>query len=253
MFQMLNFKRKNCKTVKIKKMYNFYNIKNKKVQNRIHLKTDKNIVIFLLLCFLLCLPVISSAAIVKPTSQFYVNDYANILSSSTEQYIVNTSVELEQKTGAQIVVVTIPSLEGISIEEYANKLFNDWEIGDKEKDNGLLLICSSGDRLFRIEVGYGLEGTLPDGKTGRIQDQYIIPYLKQDNFDEGIKNGYSACLEEIAKEYNVTISGKQTAVKQKTNRSSFSSLATIIILIIFSIILRRFGGPFIFFRRSRWI
>lgn len=94
-----------------------------------------------------------------------------------------------KKPGAQIVVVTVKSLEGQSIEEYATELFRKFGIGDSQKNNGVLLLCSTGDRLFRIEVGYGLEGTLTDGKTGRIQDQYIIPYLKNNNYNDGIKNG----------------------------------------------------------------
>ena len=79
---------------------------------------------------------------------------------------------LEKQTGAQIVVVTVQNLEGQSLEEYATELFRNYGIGDKEKNNGVLLLCAYEERQFRIEVGYGLEGTLTDGKTGRIQDEY---------------------------------------------------------------------------------
>ncbi len=146
-------------------------------------------------------------AVVDPTPDFYVNDYANVLTKETKEYIMNTNVELESKTKAQIVVVTVKTLDGKSIEEYATELFRKFGIGDKTKNNGVLLLCSTGDRRFRIEVGYGLEGALPDGKTGRIRDNYITPYLKNDNYDEGIKNGYNAILEEVCKEYNVEITG----------------------------------------------
>ena len=133
-------------------------------------------------------------AVVSPKTNFYVNDYADVLSEETENYILNSNIDLQSKTKAQIVVVTVKTLDGKTIEEYATELFREFGIGDKEKNNGVLLLCSTGDRMFRIEVGYGLEGALPDGKTGRIQDQYIIPYLKNDNYDEGIKNGFSAIL-----------------------------------------------------------
>ena len=129
-------------------------------------------------------------AVVSPKTNFYVNDYADVLSEETENYILNSNIDLQSKTKAQIVVVTVKTLDGKTIEEYATELFREFGIGDKEKNNGVLLLCSTGDRMFRIEVGYGLEGALPDGKTGRIQDQYIIPYLKNDNYDEGIKNGF---------------------------------------------------------------
>ena len=115
---------------------------------------------------------------------------------------MNNSVALAKKTSAQIVVVTIPSLEKKSIEEYANELFNKFGIGDKNKNNGLLILVALKEREARIEVGYGLEGLLPDGKCGRYQDEYMIPYYKNNNFDEGTVNCYKAFFAEIAKEYN---------------------------------------------------
>ena len=141
----------------------------------------KNCLILLLLYF--CLP-LTVFAIVDPTSDFYVNDYANILSEETENYIIEKSAKLNDIDGTQIVVVTVKNLEGSSLEDYSLKLFRNFGIGSKEKNNGLLLLLALEERQFRVEVGYGLEGILPDGKTGRFQDQYIIPYLKEDNFEE---------------------------------------------------------------------
>lgn len=165
----------------------------------------KNLIIFatIFIClYLFANPVI---AVVKPTDDFYVNDYANLLNNETKEYIMKSNISLNEKTGAQIVVVTVESLEGNSIEEYSTELFRKFGIGDKEKNNGLLLLLALQERKFRVEVGYGLEGILPDAKTGRIQDQYIIPYLKNDNWNEGIKNGFSAFLQIIADEYGVDI------------------------------------------------
>lgn len=180
-------------------------------------KKLKRISCFLII-FLILLPAKSSifakTETVKPTSNFYVNDYAGVLTEETKNYIIKTNAELQQKTGAQIVVVTIKSLENTSIEEYATTLFRNFGIGDAQKNNGVLLLCSTGDRKFRIEVGYGLEGTLTDGKTGRIQDTYIIPYLKNNNYNDGIKNGFNAILNEVTNEYQITISGKENAVKE---------------------------------------
>lgn len=148
---------------------------------------------------------VDATKLVTPTSKFYVNDYANLLTEDTKQYIIQTNQKLEEKTGAQIVVVTVQNLEGMTIEQYANELFRKFGIGDKDKNNGLLLLCSYQDRKFRVEVGYGLEGILNDGKTGRMQDEYIIPYLKKNQFNEGIRNGYTAFLNEVCKEYQVQI------------------------------------------------
>ena len=143
-------------------------------------------------------------ALVSPTEEFYVNDYANILSTETENYIVSKSQNLEKQTGAQIVVVTVENLEGEDLESYATALFREFGIGDEEEDNGLLLLLALEERESRVEVGYGLEGILPDGKTGRFQDQYMIPYFKDDNFDEGMLNGYKAFYQELANYYQIT-------------------------------------------------
>lgn len=152
---------------------------------------------------------IKTFAMVKPTSNFYVNDYAHLLDSSTKNYIISTNQDLCRKTGAQIVVVTVPNLEGNSLEEYATKLFRNFGIGDKTKNNGVLLLLALEERQIRVEVGYGLEGCLNDAKTGRIQDEYIIPYLKNNNWNEGIRNGFNAILEEVSNEYGVSIEGAE--------------------------------------------
>lgn len=161
----------------------------------------KSIIVFILLMLIST----KVMAMVSPTSDFYVNDYANLLNTETKEYIISTNKSLYSQTGAQIVVVTVPSLAGDSLEDYATTLFRNFGIGDKNKNNGVLLLLALEERKFRVEVGYGLEGVLPDGKTGRIQDEYIIPYLKQDNWNEGIKNGYNAILEVVANEYNVEV------------------------------------------------
>ena len=159
-----------------------------------------------LILILLSITFISNVkAIVKPTNDFYINDYANILSNETEEYILNRSVALNNVDGTQIVVVTVQNLEGMSLESYANELFRNFGIGDKQKNNGLLLLLALEERQFRVEVGYGFEGILPDGKTGRFQDEYIIPYLKNNNWDEGIKNGYDAFYKEIVTLNNLNV------------------------------------------------
>ena len=180
------------------------------------IKRNVKIILVIAIC-LLCIGSTYSKAVVSPTSQFYVNDYANLLSDDTKQYIINMNRELESKTGAQIVVVTVPSLEGQSLEDYANILFREFGIGDKQKKNGLLLLLALNERKFRVEVGYGLEGVLPDAKTGRMQDEYIIPYLKDDNWNDGIRNGFNAFLEEVAKEYNVEINGEKPINAESEN------------------------------------
>ena len=159
----------------------------------------------------LCIGILFSNVygVVRPTASFYVNDYAGLLDTNTEQYIINVNTSLESQTGAQVVVVTVPSLDGEALEEYATTLFREFGIGDKTKNNGVLLLLALEERMFRVEVGYGLEGALNDAKTGRIQDNYIIPYLKEDKWDEGIKNGFDAIIQEVCKEYNITVTSDE--------------------------------------------
>ncbi len=184
---------------------------------------------------------IKSLAVVKPTANFYVNDYANLLSPETENYIMNTNISLNNQTGAQVVVVTVPNLEGNSLEEYATQLFREFGIGDKNKNNGVLLLLALEERQFRVEVGYGLEGCLTDGKTGRIQDEYIIPYLKQNDWDNGIKNGFSAIVQEIANEYDIDINGLQTSTTV-FNKNEIAELQQTLSTTIY---LSAFGGMII--------
>ena len=142
------------------------------------------------------------------------------------------------KHGAQIVIVTIPSLEGESLEEYATETFRKFGIGDKNKNNGLLILIALQERKSRIEVGYGLEGVLPDAKTGRIQNQYMLPYLSQNKWDEGIKNGFNEFVSIISKNYDVEIEQEKAEKVEKSPISdpllvfSFSALAGYIMVII---------------------
>ena len=153
---------------------------------KFHLNRIKYLILILL--FTLVIPSVS--AIIKPTSNFYVNDYANILSEETEQYIMNRSVALNNVDGTQIVVVTVKNLEGMSLESYSLEVARSFGIGSKEKNNGLLILLALEERELRTEVGTGLEGIIPDGKSGRIQDEYMIPYLKNNNTTYCINTAY---------------------------------------------------------------
>ena len=139
------------------------------------------------------------------SSGIYVQDYAGVISAPVRSYLQDLGRQLDQKTTAQLAVVTVKSLNGAPLEEYSLKLLRDWGIGNKEKNNGVLLLISTGDRKSRIEVGYGLEGALTDSLTGQIQDQYMIPYFRKGIYEEGIARGYEALALRIAKEYNVQL------------------------------------------------
>ena len=143
----------------------------------------------------------------KPSasSGIYVQDYAGVISAPVRSYLLDLGRQLDQRTTAQLVVVTVKSLKGAPLEEYSLQVLRQWGIGNREKNNGVLMLVSTGDRKSRIEVGYGLEGRLTDSFTGQIQDQYMIPYFRKGAYEEGIAKGYEALARSIAKEYNVQL------------------------------------------------
>ena len=124
----------------------------------------------------------------------WVTDMPGALRADTIARLNSTIGEFERTNGAEMAVVVIRSLDGLSIEEAAVKLFELWKIGKASKDNGLLLLWSTDDRRIRVEVGYGLEGVLPDGKVGAILDAYVIPKFKSGQFDEGLLAGVDTLL-----------------------------------------------------------
>ena len=119
----------------------------------------------------------------------HVNDFAGVLTEDDRSYLEGFLRTLERDTSAEVVVVTVTSLDGLNIEEFAVRLFADWGIGNPAKDNGVLLLVAPAERRVRIEVGYGLEGSLPDGLAGEIIRTAIVPEFQQGNLRRGIGRG----------------------------------------------------------------
>ncbi len=119
--------------------------------------------------------------------QGYVSDFAHVLSAQEVQKLNAALSQFEASTSNQIAVVTVPNLGGDYIENYAVKLFAEWGIGTKNKDNGVLLLLAIEERDIRIEVGYGLEGALPDSVAQRIINNDLTPSLKKGAFDQGVE------------------------------------------------------------------
>jgi len=149
--------------------------------------------LFLLIFFVWCLP-FTAHGLDVPRLQGYVNDYAGMISPSAKSKIEERLRAFEQSDSTQIVVLTIPSLEGENLEEFGIKAAEAWKIGQKGKDNGAILIVSKQDRKIRIEVGYGLEGRLTDLAAGRIIDLVIKPRFQQGDIDGGFIAGVSSMI-----------------------------------------------------------
>ncbi len=168
-----------------------------------------------------------------PRPRGFVNDYALVLSDGAARQLERRLATLEQETTAEVAVVTVESLDGYSIEDYAAGLFEAWGIGKKDKDNGVIFILATETHDLRIEVGYGLEPIITDGRAGRILDNEVIPYLREGDFDSGIEAGV------LAIEAYIRDGTPPSIVEENPVQSVFSGfslpLYVIIILGVFSV------------------
>ncbi len=152
------------------------------------------------LCAMLFL-VLSLAALAvnvpKPTSDFYVNDFAGVLSQSTKDAIIAKNEQLEQQTGAQIVVTVVDNAGGLSMEELAYQMFNQWEIGDADENNGVLLLLSIEDDDYHCLQGKGLERLLPTTTLSRILQEDLEPDFAARDYDAGVYKTFLSLYDEV--------------------------------------------------------
>jgi uncharacterized protein len=142
-----------------------------------------------------------ATALTVPAYKGYVNDYAKMLSPATESRLERALQSFELTDSTQIAVLTIDSLEGDSLEDFSIRTVDQWQIGQKGKDNGVLFLIVKKDRKMRIEVGKGLEGVLTDLMSGRIIDQVVAPLFKEGKFDTGIESGLAAIIQTTRGEF----------------------------------------------------
>ena len=143
-------------------------------------------------------------ALEVPPLEGRVNDYAHMLSPQTRAQLDSYLADLERTDGTQIVVLTVPSLQGDSMEDFSIHVAEKWGIGQKKNDNGAILLIAKNDRKIRIEVGYGLEGRLTDLMSGRIIRNVIAPQFKMGRFDQGVVDGVAAMVATVKGEYKAT-------------------------------------------------
>lgn len=140
-----------------------------------------------------------------PARQGHVTDLVGVLDAASKEQLVTLTRNLQARTTAQLDVVVIPTTGDEAIQPYSVRLFHEWGIGSKDKDNGVLFLVAINDRKLWMTTGYGLEGILPDGNLGRIRDTYIRPKFRANDYAGGIVDGTRALVSEIAKEYRLTL------------------------------------------------
>ncbi len=169
--------------------------------------TSRLIRIDLLLPIILLFASTTFAKADLPMPKHYVEDYANVINSNHEHSLNGILQELEQKTGAQYIVLTVQTTGRIPIEQYSIDLAQNWKLGRKGKDDGMLFVIAVADRKYRFEVGYGLEGFITDQYCGRIGRDVLRPYLKKGDYSTGIYEANLHVVKKIATQNSVALTG----------------------------------------------
>ncbi len=182
------------------------------------------------LLFLLFVP--SAHALNVPDKpQAYVNDYAGLLSGSARAQLEQTLAAFEKETSNQLVVAVFESLEGGSLEDFSIRLAEKWKIGTKEHSNGVILVIFKEDRKVRIEVGYGLEGALPDAVAALIIQEAIVPNFRAGDFDKGVIDAVGAIIRATKGEYKAARSGPPGADERVRTWGPFIFLGIFLYLV----------------------
>lgn len=191
-----------------------------------------------------------------------VVDNADLLSPAERASLTEKLSSLEEKTGAQIVVATLPTLSGHDIETFANSLFRRWALGQKQMNNGVLLLIAPSERQVRIEVGYGLEGVLTDALSSTIINAIILPNFRQDNFEKGIVEGVAAIVEVLTgskADFDARVHEyqqiEQERLKQQQRQDMIANTVAVLIFLLFVVlpILASIFGTKVGPRRYRWL
>lgn len=175
-------------------------------------------------------------AAVPPLGSTHIVDQAGILDASTESMLEATLQQEEDSTSNQIVVLTIASLNDETIEEFALRAFETYKLGQEKKDNGVLLLVAPNDKKVRIEVGYGLEGALPDARCGKIIQNDIVPAFKTGNYEQGVVNGIHSIISAIHGEYTAD------AKDGFTFKTWHLIVVVLLVVILLSVVLPKSGS-----------
>jgi uncharacterized protein len=165
-------------------------------------------------------------AALEPAPTTYVEDRAGVMDSTTKQQLIGLLQELEQKTTARVVVVTVETTGGIPIQQYSFERADKWKFGANQKGASALVVVAVKDREYFTQVGYNLEGVLPDSLTGSIGREYFVPYFKAGQYGKGIWVGVSVMAQTIAKEKGVTLSGMPKLRTSRTQSHQVNSVAS---------------------------
>lgn len=178
-----------------------------------------------------------------PSPTGAVNDFAGLLTDDDKARLLALVEAVEQETTAEIAVATVPTLDGFTVEDYANQLFAAWGVGQADKDNGVLILVAPNEREMRIEVGYGLEGVLPDGLAGQIIRETFLPAFRANDYRRGIVEGTERVAAIVRRNETLTPEQRQALAAAESPRTDPKLLFVLVpFLSIFVIIGTVFAG-----------
>ncbi len=154
-----------------------------------------------------------------PRPDHYVDDRARVINPEHTQALNGLLQELEQKTGVQYIILTLYTTGGRPIEQFAIELLDQWQLGQKGKDNGVLFTLAREDRAYRFDIGYGLEGAITDAAAGQIGREVLVPYLKKGQYSQGIYEVNLRVIRRIAAHYHVSLTGMPALPRQAVNQN----------------------------------
>ena len=203
--------------------------------------------LFVILALLVCAGGVranSDVLLARLQPQGYVNDFAGVLPAPQRAALETFLTEFERQTGVEIAVVAVSSVDGGEVDDFTNRLFQKWHIGKKGKDNGVMILAAIQDRKARIEVGYGLEGVLPDALAGRILREQMFPAFRQGRYDVGLEQAVRMVTATVA-----APAGNRSSVRRDQNISDAKAGKLVFFIIFFVVVffLQKLNG-----RRSRY-
>lgn len=206
----------------------------------------KNKALKLLCVFAVGLLLTVNILALKPTDDFFVNDFAGVITPADQQSMQSLGESLHYQTTAQVCVVTVNNMGGDDIDDFAINLAREWGIGTKEDDNGVLLLLAVSEREVKIEVGSGMEGALTDAKCGRILDTYGMEHFRNDEFSEGLTAVFNAIVNEVAIEIlgEPLLEEYDKELTEEDDLEALGSIIGVIAVIVFIIVFSkgRHGG-----------
>ncbi len=185
---------------------------------------------------------VATPAVPPPTG--FVTDRAGVIDAATRDRLTRLLRELQEKTGSEIAVLTVDTTEPLDDFTYAMEVADAWKIGKKGEDTGALVLVAVRDRKVRVLTGYGLEGILPDGLVGEIQDRYMVPSFRAGNMSEGIWQGAAEIARRIAASRGVTLTGAPAAAapRRVTNAQPQMPFWLMILIVVALMLLMSRGG-----------